>query len=178
MDVGWKHGLLVSTLSFLLWGGCGTPASSVETVPAFILDPGSAPIPAAQKRKEYPLAEPAATPHFPIPVSAQKTDSGLRFVVFKRGDQHKHPTRKDEVSVHYEGRTTDGKVFDSSIARGEPITFRLTQVIPGWREGVKLMTVGDVFRFWIPEEYAYRGAPGKPAGMLIFDVSLLEIVAE
>ena len=67
----------------------------------------------------------------------------------------------------------DGKVFDSSVKRGEPSTFQLTQVIPGWREGVKLMTVGDTFRFWIEEKDAYRGAKGKPPGLLIFDVELV-----
>ena len=80
--------------------------------------------------------------------------------------------------MHYEGRTADGAVFDSSIARGEPTSFTLEQVIPGWREGVKLMTAGDTFRFWIPEKDAYRGAPGKPAGLLIFDVELIAVESE
>ena len=110
-----------------------------------------------------------------MPKHAYKTDSGLRFVVFKRGENKSHPHSATSVTVHYQGYTTDGKIFDSSIEREEPTTFVLNQVIPGWREGVKLMTVGDNFRFWIPEKDAYRGAPGKPKGLLIFDVELIDM---
>jgi len=156
----------------------GSSGDTVETVPAAILDPGSADAVVASKRVEYKLAVKEATPYFPVPESAYSTDSGLRFVVFKRGDKQEHPLSTTNVTVHYEGRTTDKKVFDSSIARNEPASFTLDHVIPGWREGVKLMTVGDVFRFWIPEKDAYRGAPGKPAGLLIFDVELLEMGKE
>jgi len=156
----------------------GNRGSSVETVPPSILDPDGSEAEEAAKRVEYKLANKEKTPVFPAPKSAYKTDSGLRFVVFKRGEQHEHPSSTSNVTVHYEGRTSDGTVFDSSIARGEPTSFTLEQVIPGWREGVKLMTAGDTFRFWIPEKDAYRGAPGKPAGLLIFDVELIAVESE
>jgi peptidylprolyl isomerase len=67
-------------------------------------------------------------------------------------------------------------MFDSSELRGEPASFNLNGVIAGWTDGIPVMTVGDRVRFWIPEELAYKGAPDKPAGMLVFDVELLEIV--
>jgi len=77
--------------------------------------------------------------------------------------------------VHYSGWTTDGKGFDSSVARGQPATFPLDRVISGWTEGLQLMVEGEERRFWIPVELAYQGRPGKPAGMLVFDVELLKI---
>jgi peptidylprolyl isomerase len=79
------------------------------------------------------------------------------------------------VTVHYTGWTTDGQMFDSSVTRGEPATFQLSQVIAGWTEGVQLMTEGEKARFWIPQELAYKGQPGAPAGTLVFDVELLKI---
>ncbi|MCA9605445.1 MAG: FKBP-type peptidyl-prolyl cis-trans isomerase, partial [Myxococcales bacterium] len=75
----------------------------------------------------------------------------------------------------YTGWTTDGRMFDSSRRRGEPATFGLNQVIPGWGEGVQLMVVGEQRRLWIPQELAYNGRPGMPAGMLVFDIELLAI---
>ena len=89
--------------------------------------------------------------------------------------QDSRPDADDRVTVHYRGKLINGVEFDSSYARGEPATFGLNQVIPGWTEGVQLMAPGDSYRFWIPEDLAYKGTPGKPAGMLVFDVELLEI---
>ena len=86
------------------------------------------------------------------------------------------PTATSQVEVHYSGWTTDGQMFDSSVMRGSPATFPLNRVIPGWTEGVQLMVVGEKRRFWIPVELAYGGRPGAPAGMLVFDVELLEIL--
>ena len=74
------------------------------------------------------------------------------------------------------GWTTDGEMFDSSVARGTPSEFALTEVIAGWTEGLQLMKEGSEHRLWIPEELAYRGAAGRPAGMLVFDVELIAIV--
>jgi peptidylprolyl isomerase len=68
-------------------------------------------------------------------------------------------------------------MFDSSVARGEPITFPLNGVIAGWTEGVGLMVEGEKRRLWIPEELAYKGRPGAPQGMLVFDVELIQIEA-
>lgn len=109
------------------------------------------------------------------PKNAKKTDSGLAYRVLKRGKGKKHPAATDRVQVNYSGWTTDGKMFDSSVTRGAPATFQLNRVIPGWTEGLQLMVEGEKTRFWIPEELAYKGRPGAPPGMLVFDVELLEI---
>jgi peptidylprolyl isomerase len=82
------------------------------------------------------------------------------------------------VTVNYTGWTTDGKMFDSSVVRGEPASFPLNHVIKGWTEGVQLMKVGDTARFWIPADMAYGDKPtrpGAPTGMLVFDIELLSI---
>ncbi len=78
------------------------------------------------------------------------------------------------MTVHYSGWTTDGKLFDSSVSRGQPASFPLGDVIKGWTEGVQLMVVGEKARFWIPEGLAYKGK-SAPFGMLVFDIELLEI---
>lgn len=109
------------------------------------------------------------------PADAIKTPTGLMSKVLKSGTGKDHPTATSAVTVHYTGWTTDGKKFDSSIDRGEPATFPLNRVIAGWTEGVQLMVVGEKRRFWIPQDLAYKGMPGAPAGMLIFDVELLSI---
>lgn len=111
------------------------------------------------------------------PASAKKTASGLAYRVLKPGTGKTHPRATDQVQVHYTGWTTDGKMFDSSVKRGEPTTFPLNRVIAGWTEGVQLMTEGAKYRFWIPENLAYKGRSGAPAGMLVFDVELLAILA-
>jgi len=108
------------------------------------------------------------------PKDAKKTASGLAYKVLTKGKGKTHPTVSSRVTVHYTGWTTDGKSFDSSVARGAPATFPLGRVIKGWTEGVQLMVEGDKFRFWIPEELAYKGRPG-PQGMLVFDVELIGI---
>jgi peptidylprolyl isomerase len=109
------------------------------------------------------------------PKDAKRTASGLAYKVLKPGSGTTHPTRTSQVTVHYSGWTTDGKMFDSSVARGSPTSFALNEVIAGWTEGVQLMVEGEKTRFWIPQELAYKGQPGAPAGMLVFDVELLSI---
>jgi len=109
------------------------------------------------------------------PADAEKTPSGLASRLLKKGRGGKGPGPYDAVKVHYTGWTTDGINFDSSVVRGEPSEFRLNQVIKGWTEGLQLMRVGEKRRFWIPEELAYKGRPGRPQGMLVFDVQLLGI---
>jgi FKBP-type peptidyl-prolyl cis-trans isomerase len=109
------------------------------------------------------------------PEDAEKTESGLAYKVLKSSGSNEQPTENDSVKVHYTGWTTDGKMFDSSRKRGRPATFSLKQVIKGWTEGLQLMALGDTYRFWIPKELAYDGAPGKPAGTLVFDVELLSL---
>jgi peptidylprolyl isomerase len=111
------------------------------------------------------------------PPSAKKTESGLAYRVLQKGTGTKHPGPTDQVTVHYSGWTTDGKMFDSSVTRGEPTSFGLNGVIKGWTEGVQLMVEGEKTRFWIPGNLAYgdNPRPGAPAGMLVFDIELLKI---
>jgi len=111
------------------------------------------------------------------PASAKKTASGLAFRVLKPGTGTEHPTAASNVVVHYSGWTTDGKMFDSSVTRGQPARFGLGNVIKGWTEGVQLMTKGEKARFWIPGALAYGDKPtrpGAPAGMLVFDIELID----
>jgi len=111
------------------------------------------------------------------PADASVTASGLHYKVQVAGTGTAHPQRSSEVEVHYTGWTTDGKMFDSSHKRGKTTSFPLTRVIAGWTEGVQLMVVGETTRFWIPEELAYKGRKGRPAGMLVFDIELVSILA-
>ena len=130
---------------------------------------------AAQSPGQAPAAPPdVAAP----PTDAQKTTSGLATKVLQPGKGDKRPTTQEMVVVHYTGWTTDGKSFDSSVARGKPETFQAGRLIKGFTEGLQLMTVGEKRRLWIPEDLAYRGQPGRPAGMLVFDVELLDIMAD
>lgn len=105
------------------------------------------------------------------------TESGLQYEVVKLGTGNK-PTIQDKVKVHYHGTMIDGTVFDSSVERGEPITFALTQVIPGWTEGLQLMPIGSKFIFYIPYDLGYgeqQVGPIAPYSTLIFEVELLDI---
>lgn len=123
-----------------------------------------------------PAAPPAPKDVAAPPSDAKKTATGLAYKVLKSGKAGgKPPGPTDTVTVNYTGWTTDGQEFDSSIPRQQPATFPLTRVIAGWTEGLQLMKPGDSFRFWIPVELAYNNAPGKPAGMLVFDIELLEV---
>lgn len=127
--------------------------------------------------------EPPPPPEVPAdvaeaPKDATKTDSGLAYKVLSKGKGTEKPTKESTVTVNYSGWTTDGKMFDSSITRGKPATFPLGRVIKGWTEGLQLMVVGEKTRFWIPKDLAYGDQPGKPAGMLVFDVELIEIGAK
>jgi peptidylprolyl isomerase len=148
----------------LAYGGRpGSPQGTlVFDVELLEIIPGQAPIPAP---------EDVAAP----PADAKKTASGLAYKIFVKGTGQEHPKPADRVKVNYSGWTTDGKMFDSSVKRGEPATFGVGQVIPGWTEGLQLMSVGAKARFWIPEDLAYKGQPGPPKGMLVFEVELLEI---
>ena len=109
------------------------------------------------------------------PPDSLKTTSGLSIKILEKGTGTRHPGPTDRVTVHYTGWTTDGKMFDSSVVRGEPSTFTLNQVIDGWTEGLQRMVEGDKARLWIPEDLAYRGEPDRPAGMLVFDIELIRI---
>jgi peptidylprolyl isomerase len=141
--------------------------------------------PAGQLTFDVELLEIISPPETPKdvaapPADAKKTASGLSYKVLKKGTGKEHPTATSRVRVHYSGWTKDGKMFDSSVTRGEPTSFGLNQVIPGWTEGVQLMVVGEKTRFWIPGKMAYGDEPkrpGAPSGQLTFDVELLDIQA-
>ncbi len=107
------------------------------------------------------------------PADATKTKSGVASKVLKPGTEQVHPGKDDVVTIDYSGWTTDGKMFDSSVARGKPATLPLKRMIPGLSEGVQLMEVGETRRVWIPESLAYKGQQGKPQGILVFDVTLV-----
>jgi peptidylprolyl isomerase len=123
--------------------------------------------------KKPPKPIPAPPDVAAPPEDAERTESGLASKVLQPGTGTEHPRATSQVTVHYTGWTTDGKMFDSSVQRGQPATFPLNRVIPGWTEGLQLMVVGEKRRLWIPEQLAYRGAPGRPQGMLVFDVELI-----
>jgi len=108
------------------------------------------------------------------PADAKKTASGLAYKVLQPGVGGRHPKPNTQVTVEYSGWTTDGKMFDSSIVRGQPSSFAVDGVIPGWTEGLQLMVEGEKTRFWIPEKIAYAGKQA-PYGMLVFDVELIKI---
>ena len=107
------------------------------------------------------------------PADAIVKKNGLAYKVLRPGTGTKHPSYRGNVSVHYSGWTTDGKLFDSSVARGEAVDFPMTGVIPGWQQVLQEMVEGERVRVWIPERLAYSGAKGKPKGTLVFDIELL-----
>lgn len=108
----------------------------------------------------------------------KETASGLQYIVEKEGTGAQ-PTAEDEVTVHYTGKLINGQVFDSSVNRGEPATFPLNRVIPGWTEGVQLMKEGAKYVFFIPSDLAYgaQGVPNAipPHSTLIFEVELIKV---
>jgi len=110
------------------------------------------------------------------------TPSGLQYEVLEEGNGPQ-PTAQDQVEVHYTGKLIDGTVFDSSVDRGVPATFGVTQVIPGWVEALQLMKAGSKWRLFIPSQLAYgpQGTPGGPIGpdsTLIFDVELIKVIGK
>src|SRR5262245_6133670 len=131
--------------------------------------------------KRNDSAPPSSTPSIPAPpdvaappADAIRTPTGLVSKVLKPGTGTRHPRPNSQVVVHYTGWTTDGKMFDSSVARGEPAPMSLDAVIAGWTEGVQMMVVGEKRRFWIPARLAYEGKDG-PQGTLVFDIELIKI---
>ena len=134
------------------------------------------------KPEQPPAGDKAAAN--PPATSAKKdemttTASGLQYTILKQGTGTVSPKATDTVKVHYHGTLLDGTVFDSSVERGQPISFPLNAVIPGWTEGVQLMKVGDKFKFVIPSNLAYGPASPSPKippnSTLVFEVELLGI---
>ncbi len=160
---------------------CGAPRTRTATAaPSAHADTASeaaAPVPEGPCSVWDP-ASPAATAPLDVaapPPRSRNGGDGLRFCILREGTGAVRPTRESRVRVHYTGWTTDGEMFDSSRERGEPASFQVTGVIRGWTDSLTHMTVGEVRRVWIPEELAYRGEPGMPAGMLVFDIELVAI---
>jgi hypothetical protein len=108
------------------------------------------------------------------PANAIRTASGLRYVVLKKGGKTTKPNLKSTVVIDYSGWDSRGRLFDSSVKRGERASFPLSGLIAGWQEGVPLMSPGDTYRFWIPGHLAYDGSPSPdtPKGQLVFDITL------
>lgn len=184
-----RHAYIATTLFALaLTVGCKTkpaPEESAPTAPAAtaaavasqaVAESQSVQAQTPPEPEGIPAPEDVAAP----PKDAQTTATGLATKVLTKGTGKDHPTDLAQVKVHYTGWTKDGKMFDSSVKRGEPTTFGVTQVIPGWTEALKLMVVGEKRRLWIPGKLAYGDVarqPGAPSGQLTFDVELLEIIA-
>jgi len=159
-------------------GASNATASTPPATPS-ATPPSTTPPPPTKEEPKAPPAPsdvPAPEDVKAPPSGAKKTATGLASKVLQKGTGSEHPAEWDSVTVHYTGWTTDGKMFDSSVVRGQPATFPLDRVIPGWTEGVQLMVEGEKRRLWIPQDLAYKGRPGAPAGMLVFDVELIKIV--
>ncbi len=128
------------------------------------------------------IIPPPATPPdvAAAPADAERTKSGLASKVLRPGTGTVRPKSGSTVTVHYTGWTPDGKIFDSSVLKGQPATFALGDVIRGWSEGVQLMVAGEVRRLWIPGRLAYDDIdqPGVPKGLLVFDIELVAIAGK
>ncbi len=139
----------------------------------------------AQAPAQAPAASPAAAPVPPpapedvaaAPADAEKTASGIAWKMLKPGTGAAHPGLTDTVTVNYNGWTTNGRIFDSTDMRKKPSTFVVGKVLPGMSEAIQLLTVGEKRRFWIPEKLAFNNAPGKPQGMCVFEIELLDVQA-
>jgi peptidylprolyl isomerase len=110
------------------------------------------------------------------PADAKVTETGLAFRVLVSGPGGRHPGPDSRVVVNYTGWTTDGTIIAGAPVGSPPATYQLRDTMPGWREGVRMMRVGDKWRFWIPEALAYGSQPGKPQGMLVYDILLVQFV--
>ncbi len=110
------------------------------------------------------------------PPGAARTPLGVAYRELKPGTGTVHPTATDRIKIQYTGWTANGRLFDSSIVRGEPAVFRVDKVLPGWTDALPTMTVGGRSRFWVPVDLAYKNEPGSPLGDLVFDIELLEIL--
>lgn len=147
--------------------------------------PASEGAPAGQLTFDIEVLDILVTPEVPEDVAGPGSStavvvlpSGVAYRVLRPGTSTDRPTEASLITVHYTGWTRDGRMFDSSVNRGQPFQFRISQVIPGWAEGIQHMTVGSVYRFWIPGELAYGEKPryaSMPAGQLTFDVELIAL---
>jgi FKBP-type peptidyl-prolyl cis-trans isomerase len=111
-----------------------------------------------------------------IPDDAERSESGLAWRVLREGTQDKKPTPASTISMSYTAWTPDGQVYTSTAKQGTPRSTTLGGVIPGLREGLLMMKLGEKRRLWIPPELAYLGQPGRPQGILVYDVELVAIM--
>ena len=125
----------------------------------------------AQRLPDIPAPADVAAP----PAEALRTPSGLVSRIITPGNGSETPRDTDFVTVHYTGWTSGGTLFDSSHARGMPSMFALNRVMAGWRECVLMMTIGETRRCWVPQDLAYNGQAGRPAGTVVFDIELLDV---
>ncbi|MEJ6776800.1 MAG: FKBP-type peptidyl-prolyl cis-trans isomerase [Crocinitomicaceae bacterium] len=150
-----------------------TPEEANQIIQDFLAKEGEKKFGGNKTKSEEFLAENAKKE------GVQVTASGLQYEVIEKGAGDK-PSETSNVTVHYHGTLADGTVFDSSVERGEPTSFGVNQVIPGWTEALQLMPKGAKYRLYIPQDLAYGatphpGGPIEPYMALIFDVELLEI---
>ena len=110
------------------------------------------------------------------PQDATVTPTGLAFRVLASGPSGGHPGPNAVVVVNYTGWTTDGTIVEGAPVGSPPVTIRLSETMPGWKEGVQLMRAGDKYRFWIPPALTYGDQAGKPRGMLVYDIHLVKFV--
>jgi len=159
--------IAIASATLLLLTACNKESTTSDTKSTTTNAASATPAPAA------PASGAAAANN-----DVKTTASGIKYQVLKQGTGTVSPKATDTVTVHYHGTFMDGKVFDSSVQRGQPAEFPLNRVIAGWTEGVQLMKVGDKFRFEIPPNLAY-GAAGNagipPNSTLVFEVELLGI---
>ena len=152
-------------------------------IPDRLVYPGRSGYPRADSVFEIELVEiidgipplPAPADVAAVPADAIKTASGLAYEWLARSKGAEKPNAWDRVTIHFTGWTADGAMFESSRQREQPGIFDIAETMPGWREGLPLLAVGDQARFWIPEALAYQGKGGKPKGTLVFDIELLAI---
>lgn len=169
---GWTEGLQLMTegAKWRLWIPAELAYKGIEGKPQGML---TFDVELMEVRQIPPVPDDVAA----VPADAESSDSGLAWKVLEEGTGSLHPSPRDTVEVRYIGWTTDGKWFDSTHSRGSTAEFELSGVIDGWTEGLQLMVEGEKRRFWIPADLAYgeEPEPGKPAGMLVFDIQLVDI---
>ena len=123
------------------------------------------------------LRAPKAPANLTAPRTARKTPSGLTIEILQPGTGVKHPTVDSRVTLNYSGWTADGKLFESTVMSGHPASFQLGTTLPGWRESLQTMVVGEKARLWIPAALAYGAHPierSVPAGDLVYDIELID----
>ena len=166
--------VLLGSIALLPLTSSSQTATPAQSAPAEVSPQTAAsptPAPARTTASQIPVPSDVASP----PADATKAKNGLATKVLKPGTGDARPTKDDIVTVNYSAWTADGKMFDSSVVRGRPVTLQVKHMLPGFGEGVQLMVIGESRRMWIPQSLAYKGAQGKPQGTLVFDVTLVDI---